>query len=58
METPLQRRLLGYSREQVRRLLEASAAQLARLENQLHLTHAENERLRSLFLEQLPELDD
>jgi phytoene dehydrogenase-like protein len=57
METPLRRRLMGYSREQVRRLLEASAAQLARLENQLHLMHAENERLRSLFLEQLPALD-
>jgi cell division septum initiation protein DivIVA len=59
METPLRRQLLGFSREQVRRLLEASAAQLARLENQLHLTHAENERLRALFLEQLatPDLD-
>jgi cell division septum initiation protein DivIVA len=60
LETPLRRQLAGYSRDQVRRLLEASAAQLARLENQLHLTHAENERLRSLFLEQLTEreLDD
>jgi len=57
METPLRRQVLGYSRDQVRRLLEASAAQLARLENQLHLTHAENERLRALFLEQLPALD-
>jgi cell division septum initiation protein DivIVA len=57
METPLRRQLLGYSRDQVRRLLEASTAQLARLENQLHLTHAENERLRSVFLEQLPPLD-
>lgn len=55
LETPLRRRLLGYSRDQVRRLLEASAAQLARLENQLHLTHAENERIRSLLLEQLAE---
>jgi cell division septum initiation protein DivIVA len=53
METPLRRRVLGYSRDQVRNLLEVSAAQLARLENQLHLTHAENERLRSLFLEQI-----
>ena len=53
LETPLRKRLLGYSRDQVRRLLETSAAQLARLENQLHLTHAENERIRGLFLEQL-----
>ncbi|HUR78974.1 MAG TPA: hypothetical protein VMZ22_13585 [Acidimicrobiales bacterium] len=55
METPLRRRALGYARDQVRRLLETSAAQLARLENQLHLTNAENERLRTLFLEQITE---
>jgi cell division septum initiation protein DivIVA len=55
LDTPLRRRLLGYSRDQVRRLLESSASQMARLENQLHLVHAENERLRSVFIEQLVE---
>ena len=55
LDTPLRRRLFGYSRDQVRRLLETSASQMARLENQLHLIHAENERLRSVFIEQLVE---
>jgi cell division septum initiation protein DivIVA len=55
METPLRRKLAGYDRDQVRRLLETSAAQLARLENQLHLAHTENERLLSLLLEQFGE---
>jgi cell division septum initiation protein DivIVA len=57
METPLRRTFAGYERDQVRRLLESSAAQLARLENQLHLAHSENDRLRSLFLEQIARVD-
>jgi cell division septum initiation protein DivIVA len=57
METPLRRKFSGYDKAQVRSLLETSAAQLARLENQLHLAHAENDRLVSLFLEQIAQPD-
>jgi cell division septum initiation protein DivIVA len=58
LETPLRRQFSGFDKAQVRRLLEASAGQLARLETQLHLAHAENDRLRSLFLEQLAQPHD
>jgi hypothetical protein len=58
LEAPLRRSFAGYSRDQVRRLLETSAAQLARLENQLHLAHAENEHLMSLLLQEMAEPPD
>jgi vacuolar-type H+-ATPase subunit H len=47
--------LFGYSKSQVRELLEASAAQIARLESQVANLRAENDELRSRMLHQVLE---
>ncbi len=47
--------LFGYSKSQVRELLETSAAQIARLESQVANLRAENDELRSRMLHQVLE---
>lgn len=52
LETPIRRRLFGYAKAEVDRLLASSAAQVARLENRASILTAENQRLRERVLAQ------
>lgn len=52
MEAPIRRRLFGYARAEVDRLLTSSAAQVARLENRASILATENQQLRQRLLAQ------
>jgi cell division septum initiation protein DivIVA len=52
MEAPIRRRLFGYARAEVDRLLASSAAQVARLENRASILATENQQLRQRLLAQ------
>ncbi|MCA1572606.1 MAG: hypothetical protein LC798_20370, partial [Chloroflexi bacterium] len=50
LETPIPRRLFGYQRGRVRDVLRVSAAQLARLHNEISQLQVENDNLRGRIL--------